>query len=384
MKILLFANTDWYLYNFRLPLAKYLKEKGLEVILVSPPGAYGTKLEENGFRWISVPMERRSLNPWKEFKLLRHLRKLYAKEKPDLVHNFTIKNVVYGSLAAQMAGIKPRVNAVTGLGHIFTSNGWLARLIRPIVSRLLRVALQGNKSLLILQNPDDYQAFVNADLVLPKNIRLIRGSGVDTERFKPSSQKRQGVFRVLLATRLLWEKGVGEYVEAARKLKGDNQAIEFLLAGSPDPGNPASVPPAQIDAWAREGIITALGHLDKMEDILNEVDLVVLPSYREGLPRILLEAAAYGLPIVTTDAPGCREIVADEVNGFLVPCKDSAALATAIQRILDNPEERARMGAASRSKVLAEFDQKIVLRETFEVYRELGIGNALIITPPIK
>ncbi|OAD23257.1 glycosyl transferase, group 1 family protein [Candidatus Thiomargarita nelsonii] len=170
---------------------------------------------------------------------------------------------------------------------------------------------------------------------------------------------------------MLWEKGVGEYVEAAINLKSHNQAIEFLLAGSPDPGNPASVPQAQIDAWAREGIITALGHLDKMEDILNEVDLVVLPSYREGLPRILLEAAAYGLPIVTTDAPGCREIVADEVNGFLVPCKDSAALATAIQRILDNPEERARMGAASRSKVLAEFDQKIVLRETFDVYREL-------------
>jgi len=371
MKILLFANTDWYLYNFRLPLAKYLREKGLEVILVSPPGGYGPKLEENGFRWISVPMERRSLNPWKEFKLLRHLVKLYAKEKPDLVHHFTIKNVVYGSLAARMAGIKPRVNAVTGLGHIFTSNGWLARLIRPIVSRLLRVALQGDESLLILQNPDDYQAFVNAGLVLPKDIRLIRGSGVDTERFKPSSQKRQGVFRVLLATRLLWEKGVGEYVEAARNLKSHNQAIEFLLAGSPDPGNPASVPQAQIDAWAREGIITALGHLDKMEDILNEVDLVVLPSYREGLPRILLEAAAYGLPIVTTDAPGCREIVADDVNGFLVPCKDSAALVTAIQRILDNPEERARMGAASRSKVLAEFDQKIVLRETFDVYREL-------------
>ncbi len=371
MKIILFANTDWYLYNFRLPLAKYLREKGLEVILVSPPGSYGPKLEENGFRWISVPMERRSLNPWKEFKLLRHLKKLYAKEKPDLVHHFTIKNVVYGSLAARMAGIKPRVNAVTGLGHIFTSNGWLARLIRPIVSRLLRVALQGDKSLLILQNPDDYQAFVKAGLVLPKNSRLIRGSGVDTERFKPSSQKRQGVFRVLLATRLLWEKGVGEYVEAAKNLKSHNQAIEFLLAGSPDPGNPASVPPAKIEAWAREGIITALGHLDKMEDILNEVDLVVLPSYREGLPRILLEAAAYGLPIVTTDAPGCREIVADDVNGFLVPCKDSAALATAIQRILDNPEERARMGAASRSKVLAEFDQKIVLRETFDVYREL-------------
>ncbi|OAD21499.1 Glycosyl transferase group 1, family protein, partial [Candidatus Thiomargarita nelsonii] len=231
MKILLFANTDWYLYNFRLPLAKYMREKGLEVILVSPPGSYGAKLEENGFRWISVPMERRSLNPWKEFKLLRHLIKLYAKEKPDLVHHFTIKNVVYGSLAARMAGIKPRVNAVTGLGHIFTSNGWLARLIRPIVSSLLRIAFQGDKSLLILQNPDDYQAFVNAGLVLPKDIRLIRGSGVDTERFQPSFQKRQGVFRVLLATRLLWEKGVGEYVEAAINLKSHNQAIEFLLAG---------------------------------------------------------------------------------------------------------------------------------------------------------
>lgn len=373
MKILLFANTDWYLYNFRLSLAKFINKKGIEIILVSPSGPYGSRLEENGFRWISIPMERRIRNPWTEIKLLIHLTKLYKKEQPDLVHHFTIKCIVYGSLAAQFAGIKSRVNALAGWGHIFKSNTPQTLLFRLFLRRLFRVVLQGSKSRLILQNPDDCQDFIKARLALPKHIRLIRGSGVDTERFLPVSvvKKTPKIFRVLLAARLLWEKGVGEYVEAAKILKSRHQAIEFLLAGSPDTGNPAFVPLEQIVTWEREGVITALGHIDNMEQFLTQVDLAVLPSYREGVPRSLLEAAACGLPIVTTDVPGCREIVAHSVNGLLVPCRDSIALAEAIQYMMNNPQERARMGAASRTKVLAEFDQKIVLKKTFEVYKEL-------------
>lgn len=374
MKILLFANTDWYLYNFRLPLANFLKHKGIEVVLISPPGTYVSRLEEQGFRHISLQMERRSLNPWKEAKLLTHLTQLYATEKPDLVHHFTIKCVIYGSLAAQMAGIQPRVNAVTGLGHVFTSNRWQARLLRPLVRSLFRIALRGQQSRLILQNPDDYQSFIEARLAPPESLRLIRGSGVDTERFQPRVPLPLGEgagVRVLLATRLLWEKGIGEYVEVARLLKPRYPSIEFLLAGSPDPGNPASVSPAQILAWEEEGIITTLGHVEKMEELLKSVDLAVLPSYREGIPRSLLEAAACGLPVVTTDAPGCREIVQPGVNGLLVPCRNTQALAEAIQLLVENPLERIRMGKASREKVLAELDQRIVLEKTFEVYREV-------------
>ncbi|MDM8557665.1 glycosyltransferase family 4 protein [Candidatus Parabeggiatoa sp. HSG14] len=372
MKILLFANTDWYLYNFRLPLAKYLREKGLEVILVSSDGPYGHYFEENGFRWIPIPMNRRSLNPWTEIKLLFYLTKLYIKEKPDLVHHFTIKCVVYGSLAAQFAGIKSRINAITGLGHVFTTKTFRTKLLRPFVSYLLRFTLQGTQSRLILQNPDDVHTIMQAHLALSKHIRLICGSGVDTKRFQPFfiPKKIPKIFKVLLATRLLWEKGVGEYVEAARILN-HNQTVKFFLAGSPDPGNPASVSLEQIMAWEREGIITVLGHLDNMELFLKQVDLAVLPSYREGVPRSLLEAAACGLPIVTTDAPGCREVVANGINGLLVPCKDSTVLAEAIQYMMEHPQERKRMGVASRNKVLAEFDQKIIFKKTFRVYKEL-------------
>lgn len=374
MKILLFANTDWYLYNFRLPLAKFLQQKGIEVVFTSPPGDYVSLLEEQGFRHISLQMERRSLNPWKEVNLLIQLANIYLKEKPDLVHHFTIKCVIYGSLAAQLVGIKARVNAVTGLGHVFTSNSWQARLLRPLVKTLFRIALRGQSSRLILQNPDDYQTFLTTRLISPKHLRLIRGSGIDTERFQPPpplSLKEKESRKVLLATRLLWEKGIGEYVEAAKILKPRYPSLEFLLAGSPDPGNPASVPLEQILVWEQEGMITRLGHVDNMEELLRQVDIAVLPSYREGTPRSLLEAAACGLPIVTTDVPGCREVVQHEVNGLLVPVKNAQKLAEAIQRLADHSEERTRMGKAGREKVLVEFDQRIVLEKTFEVYQEV-------------
>lgn len=373
VKVLLFANTDWYLFNFRLSLAKAIRQLGIEVVLISPPGDYGTRLQAEGFRWISVPMNRRSLNPWSEVKLILVLIEIYRRERPDLVHHFTIKSVVYGSIAARLAGIKCRVNAVTGLGHVFISKSFRACLLRPMVRLLMRFAMRASQGRLILQNEDDRTLFLQNRLVEPDHIRVIRGSGVNTSKFVVSSRKvlPAGVLRVLLATRLLWEKGVGEYAEAARILKRDVGNIEFLLAGSPDEGNPASVPHASISKWVSEGILVALGHTENMQSLLSEVDLVVLPSYREGTPRILLEAAASGLPIVATDVPGCREVVATGVNGLLVPAKDSKALADAIKYLVDSPMERARMGQAGRKKVLEEFDEQIVIKFTLGVYREL-------------
>lgn len=373
MKILLFANTDWYLYNFRLSLAKKIRDLGIDVVLVSPPGDFSNHLKAEGFRWIPVPMDRRSLNPWSELKFILTLASIYKSERPDLVHHFTIKSVVYGSIAARLAGISHRVNAVTGLGHVFISKSIRASMLRPIVRLLMRFALFAPKGRLILQNKDDRDLFMENKLVDPEYIRIIRGSGVNTSKFDQPLRiyNSGGPLRVLLATRLLWEKGVGEYIEAAKLLRDELVHIEFLIAGSPDEGNPASVPSETITKWASEGIIKPLGHIDDMAGLLCDVDVVVLPSYREGTPRILLEAAASGLPLVSTDVPGCREVVESNINGLLVPAKNSKALAEAIKYLAGNSAERERMGRAGRKKILDEFDEQIVIHKTIAVYKEL-------------
>ncbi len=372
MKILFFANTDWYLYNFRLALAKFLREHGLEVVMLSPVGSYGELLEKEGFRWIGLEMNRRSLNPHRELGLIRRIAAIYAAEKPDIVHHFTIKCVVYGSLIARWHGIPNRVNAVTGLGYVFSDDSFRARLLRPVVRTLIKAALGGDGSCLILQNKDDVTAFVAEELAPPEGTHLILGSGVDTTRFKPTASLRQPLpMRVLLASRLLWDKGTREYLEAARLLRKQKLSIEFLLAGTPDPGNPASVPPSQVAKWQKAGVVTYLGHVSDMPRLLSEVDVAVLPSYREGVPRSLLEAAACALPIVTTDVPGCREIVSHGLNGLLVPARDARPLADAIRLLYEQPAERLRMGQAGRERVLKEFDERIVFKKTLDVYREL-------------
>lgn len=374
MKILLFANTEWYLYNFRLALARALRAAGADVVLVSPDGPYGPRLEAEGFRWIPVPMERRSLNPLREIGVLAHLVQLYRHERPDFVHHFTIKCVVYGSFAARMAGIGRRINAVAGMGHVFSSGGRRSALLRPFVRQLMRLALSGKETRLILQNSDDCAVFRQARLIDDERVHLIRGSGVNTERFVPSPERRSGrPFRVLFAARLLWDKGVAEYVEAARLLKGEGLDIEFVLAGSPDPGNPAAVPEEVVKSWGDAGLVTAIGHVDDMVPWLHRSDAAVLPSsYGEGVPKSLIEAAACGLPIVTTDAPGCREIVRHGENGLLVRPADARAVADSIRLLYESTEERRRMGAAGRQKVLKEFDEKLVLAQTLNVYRELA------------
>jgi len=378
IKVLLFANTDWYLYNFRLALARALREAGAEVLLVSPPGKFGPRLEKEGFRWIVVPMARRSLSPASESRLLVNLARLYRAEQPDIVHHFTIKCVVYGSFAARLAGVRRQINAVTGLGYVFASGDVGARLLKPLVRMLLRLALQGESVRLVVQNADDRSAFLQARLIREAQVRLIRGSGVDTEAFRPTTRSAaQSPLRVLLAARLLWDKGIREYVEAARRMRSAGLPIRFLLAGTPDTGNPAAVPEEVLKQWADEGTITALGHVDDMAELFRRVDLAVLPTYYgEGVPRSLIEAAASGLPAITTDMPGCREIVEHGVNGILVPPRNAAALGEAIQYIYEHPEERIRMGDAGRRRAVQEFDERIVLAETLAVYHELMTGAA--------
>jgi len=371
-KVILFANTDWYLYNFRRSLALALREHGYEVVLLSPPGEYGPRLRALGLEWQPLRMNRRSINPVREILLLRRLVGLFRRERPALVHNFTIKCAVYGSLAARLAGVPGRVNAVAGLGYVFSSSSLRARLLRPLVLRLLRATLDGANARLILQNPDDVRLFRQAALVHPERVRLIRSSGVDCTRFTQRSASRDGTFRVLLAARLLWDKGIAEYVQAARILRERRLPIRFQLAGNPDPGNPAAVPENTIRQWAADGLIEWLGHVEDMPALLKEVDVVALPSYYgEGVPKTLIEAAACGLPVITTDMPGCREVVTDNVDGLLVPPRDAAALAEAIVRLQSDLELAYRLGTQARTKALTEFDERIVIEQTRKVYEEL-------------
>ena len=374
MKTILFANTDWYLWNFRRALASALRDAGHDVLLISPDGPYGEKLRGLGLRWQPVPMDRRSLNPLREAVLLLHLFRLLRQEKPALVHGFTIKCAVYGSLAARLAGVPARVNAVAGMGYVFISHSLKARLLRPLVRSLLKLALGGHNARLILQNPDDVALFQRAGLVDASQVRLIPGSGVDCSRFLPDPDREPCPrLRVLLPARLLWDKGLAEYVQAARLLRAEGRQIDFLLAGDPDPGNPAAVPEPEVRGWVDEGMVEWLGHVNDMPALLRSVDIVALPSYREGLPKGLIEAAASGCALVTTDVPGCREVVTHEVDGLLVPVRDGHALAGAIGRLQDDPQLRVQLTDAGRRKALEQFDERIVIRDTIAVYRELGV-----------
>lgn len=372
MKVIFFANTDWYLYNFRLGFAKYLRERGFEVVMVSPDGEYRQLIEAQGFRWIGVTMDRLSLHPTREWSVLRQINRVYASEKPDIVHHFTLKCVVYGSFVAALRGIRNRVNAIEGMGYVFASTDWKALALRPVVKGLVKCAVRGKNARVTFLNFHDLEDFDGNRKKPRENVRMILGAGIDTTIFQPNERHpSDGVTKALFAGRLLWDKGLREYVEAARVLREANVTVKFLMAGRPDPGNPASVSMEDVEKWQASGYIEYLGHVNDMPSLLASVDMVVLPSYREGAPRILIEAAAAGLPIVATDVPGCKDIVQHGGNGLLVPVRQVDPLARAIRRLHENAAERRRMGLCGREKALQEFDDAVVFEETFAVYKEL-------------
>lgn len=373
MKIILVANTDWYLYNFRRNLALALQARGDDVLLVSPDGPYGAQMRAAGLRWQPLPMLRRGLNPFSEARALMHLVRLFHRERPDLVHAFTLKSIVYALLAARVTGVPAHIASVDGLGYVFTARSLKARALRAPVRALLRLALGGAGVRLILQNRNDRDWFLRTRLFAARDIELTPGVGVDCRRFQPTAAPRAAgaPFRVLMAARLLWDKGVADYVEAALQLREQGCSITCLLAGAPDHGNPASIPERQLDAWTQAGSIERLGHVEDMPRLLQSVDAVVLPSFREGLPSSLIEAAACGLPRIATDVPGCREAITDGVDGMLVPVHDPAALAAAIARLADDPALCRRLGAAARQRALAEFDERFVIASILVHYQSL-------------
>jgi glycosyltransferase involved in cell wall biosynthesis len=374
MKFVFYANTDWYLYNFRLSTALQLKEEGHEVVMLSPPGEFGDRFAGHGMRWVRLSMDRASLNPVREAGVLRDLTRVLREERPDLLHNFTVKCAIYGAIAARAAGVPAVVNAVAGMGYVFASDRMLARTLRPMVKLLMRGTLGGKQSRLILQNPDDADAFVRARLVPEHHIRVIRSSGVNLERFLPVVPVAEPrPLRVLLAARLLWEKGIGEYIEAARMLRAQGRNIEVVIAGSPDPGNPRSVSREQVESWVAEGLVDWRGHVEDMPVLMRSMDVIALPSYyREGVPKSLIEAAACGLAVITTNLPGCREVVSEHgVDGLHVEPRCARSLAERIAQLDDDRPLVRRLGDSARRKAMEHFDEQMVIRRTIEVYDEL-------------
>jgi len=373
MKIILFANTDWYLYNFRLTLAQASRKKGHAVVLLSPPGEYGPRLVQAGFRWISFPLSRRGMNPFSELITLWRLARLYSRERPDLVHHFTVKCVLYGSLAAKMAGVKGVVNAIIGLGYVFIGDEWPVRLLRWLVKGFYRRALRGTQ--VIFQNPDDQELFSRNGLVNRKQVTLIPSSGVDIEKFSPSPEPA-GEPLVILPARMLWAKGVNEFVLAAGILRLAGVQARFALIGDTDPGNPEAVPVDQLEKWRKEGIIEWWGWQEDMPMLYRQAHIVCLPSYyREGTPKSLIESAACGRPIVTTDRPGCREVVRHQQNGLLVPVRDSRALAEALKTLIGDAALRKQMGKKGRELAVAEFSLEKVIGQTLSVYEKALSGG---------
>lgn len=366
MRIVLFANTDWFLYNFKRALARALRDAGHELILLSPPGEYGPRLREEGFDWRAFELSRSGINPVAELLVIRRLHRLYRSLRPDVVHHFTIKCVIYGSFAARMAGVARIVNSITGLGFAILAQTPKARLIRPVVLLLYRLALR--KSYVLFQNRDNLETLQRFGVLKSAQVAVTPGDGIDVGKFVPvvDHSARQ---TVLMMGRLLRSKGVAEFVQAARLVCEQLPDARFLLAGAPDPGNPECVDAAQLAQWQAEATVEFLGQRSDVLALQQSADVVVLPSLQgEGMPRALLEGAACGKPMVATDVPGCRELVRHGENGFLVPPGDALALAEALLRLLREPALAARMGQAARDDVVNTYSDACVIKQSFQVY----------------
>ena len=364
-KLLFLVTEDWYFVSHRLSIAMAAREAGYEVAVATRVAKHADVIEKAGIRLIPIEFSRRAGNPILEFWALV---KLYRREKPDIVHHVALKLVLYGALAIRFTNIAAQVNAVTGLGWLYMSNNPIVRLGRPLITWFLARLLNSPNSRVIVQNPDDEELLAKAG-VLQSQIRMVQGAGVDTNKFLPTS-KLEGPVCVVLAARLLWDKGVGEFVDAARDLKQKVSNVRFVLVGNPDIDNPASILEETIRAWEKENIVEWWGHQKEMIPIFNSTHIACLPSYREGLPKVLIEAASCGLPIVSTDVPGCREIVRDDYNGILVPQGDSLSLSNALLRLIEDPDLRTKMGKRSRELVLDKFSSMHVITKTLNIYNE--------------
>jgi glycosyltransferase involved in cell wall biosynthesis len=373
-KVLLVANTSWYLYNFRMPLIRDLRERGYQVALVAPHDSHTLLLEAEGFTVHPWLVARSSVNPLAEAHALVDLLRIYRREKPDLVHHFTIKACLYGTIAAKGARVYRVINAVTGLGHVFLGTRKRSRLLRKAIKPVYKAAFKARRATVVFQNAEDQEKLIQLGITDDDRARLIRGSGVDIEHFQPAADSAGHLhtpLQLLFPSRLIREKGTSELLDACQQLWNEGVPLELLVAGSLDTGNRSALSPAEFAAIQAEPRIRCLGHVTDMAALYAASDIVVLPSWREGLSRALIEAAAMERPIITTDVPGCRDVVDHGRSGLLVPLHDARSIALAIRLLLDNPDLARRFGKAARQKVVAEFQVSLVNESTLSHYERL-------------
>ncbi len=366
-KIIISLNTSWNIYNFRLNLARALKENGYEIVLVAPYDEYSDRLSEE-FEYHDIYMNNKGTNPKEDVKTTIEFYKLYKKIRPDVVLHYTIKPNIYGTIACNLLGIKT-INNIAGLGTLFIKQNFVTK-----IAKWMYKYSQSKADKIFFQNRDDFDMFTAEKLVDKNKCDILPGSGVDTNKFLPVEYKKEDeVFRFLLVARMLWDKGIGEYIEASKIIKNKYKNVEFQMLGFLDVNNDSAVSKEQIKEWVDAGYVNYLGVSDNVKEEIAKVDCVVLASfYREGTPRILLESASMAKPIITTDNVGCRDVVDDGVNGYLCEVRNAEDLADKMEMMLGLSEtERVEMGKKGREKMILEFDESIVIGKYLEVIKEI-------------
>lgn len=366
---------DWFFLSHRLPLAKAAIKAGYKVTLISAGSGYEHILEEHGIQFIEVPFLESSRGLLSEFKMIGRLRKLYKELSPDLIHHVTIRPVLYGSVAARLEKIPAVVHALSGLGYIYINNTVKNRILRRVFNRMFSFGFSHKNMRLILQNVDDADLITSKKLIHSDKITIIKGSGVNTDLYKPSNNYQEPV-TIAFIGRMLWDKGVQEFVDAIKIITKEKETdTDFHLFGAPYENNPMSIPEWQLKQWNESGILTYHGNVKNIHEKLHTIDIVCLPSYREGLPKALIEAASAGKPIVTTDVPGCREVVENGINGYLVPVKNSQLLADRLLELIKSPKLRKQFGEKGRQKAVIEFSEELVVEQTMDIYKKLLHSN---------
>ncbi|MCW9035024.1 MAG: glycosyltransferase family 4 protein [Rhodospirillales bacterium] len=373
-KLLFLVTEDWYFWSHRLPMARKAKALGFDVVVATRINQHQKKIEGEGFRVVPLSLDRKSKNPFKEIAAILDIAKIYRWEKPDLIHHVALKPVLYGSVAARLAGIKKVINAFAGMGFVFIAKGGVAQALRPFLVMAFRLLLNHSSSHVVLQNHDDQELFQQLGIGKPERTYLIKGSGVSMTDF-PVAGEPTGTPIATFVGRMLWDKGVGELVEAARLLKEKGITITVQLVGTPDPANPKSIPQEILEGWKNEGVIEWLGHREDIADLWEASHIAVLPSYREGLPKSLLEAASCGRPMVATDVPGCRELVNEGSNGLLIPSQDAERLAEALEKLATDPTLRKKYGKQARLDVEASYSEEAVSEAIGLLYQQLSTAN---------
>lgn len=367
-KIAYLVTEGGYFLSHRLPVARAALRAGYEVIVLSRASNEDRlQIESYGFRLVPLRhMSRSQLGLLSQIKSLFEIIRIYRKERPNIVHHVAMKPVLLGSLAAVCTQIPKTINALAGLGFLFISKNPFVVLIRFFVLSLFFVLFRLKNNVLIIQNKDDYQFF--GKFVPRKNLALIRGSGVDVHHFYPKKNAPPLPVTFILGARMLWDKGIGEAIDACRLLQQEGLQFSLILAGKLDPENPKAIDEKTLVAWEKEGLCTWAGHQIDMRSLLKKAHVGLLPSYREGLPKFLLDAGACGMPLITTDVPGCREVVIHHKTGLLVPKGDAVALAGAMKILITSKPLREKLGRAARKAVETNFSNEKVICETLKLY----------------